>query len=150
MTPTRRRTVLAVPLAAAGARSAASQRLPVEDVATAERTILAGRTAIGEGIAVEVPQLSENGNAVDIAVRVDSPMTQADHVTAVHILSEKNPYPRVAAFALSPRAGRAEIATRIRLASTQTVTVLAETSTGRVHRAAREVIVLLGACVDGG
>ena len=50
----------------------------------------------------------------------------------------------------SPRAGRAEVATRIRLASTQTVLVLAETSGGRVHRASREVIVILGACVDGG
>jgi hypothetical protein len=28
--------------------------------------------------------------------------------------------------------------------------VLAETSRGQVHRAAREVIVILGACVDGG
>ena len=97
-----------------------------------------------------MPQLSENGNSVDVAVKVASPMTAADRVTAIHILAEKNPYPRVATFTLSPRAGRAEVATRIRLASTQTVLVLAETSAGRVHRASREVIVILGACVDGG
>ena len=147
---TARRTLLAMPLAAAGARGALAQAAPAEDAASAERAILAGRAPRAEGIAVEVARLSENGNSVDIAVKVESPMTAADHVTAIHILSEKNPVPRVATFALSPRAGRAEVATRIRLATTQTVTVLAETSTGTVHRAAREVIVILGACVDGG
>jgi len=56
----------------------------------------------------------------------------------------------VAAFHLGPRAGRVEVATRIRLAETQTILVLAETSRGIVHRGGREVIVILGACVDGG
>jgi sulfur-oxidizing protein SoxY len=150
MRRTPRRTLLAMPLAAAGASAAMAQRPPAEDFAAAERAILAGRAPRDDGIALEVPQLSENGNSVDIAVKVASLMTAADHVTAIHILSEKNPVPRVATFALSPRAGRAEVATRIRLATTQTVTVLAETSAGAVHRASREVIVILGACVDGG
>ncbi len=52
------------------------------------------RAPRADGIALEVPQLSENGNSVDIAVKVASPMTAADHVTAIHILSEKNPVPR--------------------------------------------------------
>jgi len=150
MTGPGRRAILAVPAALAGTHAAAAQQAPREDFAAAERAILAGRAPVAEGIAIEVPQLSENGNSVDVAVKVDSPMTAADRVTAIHILAEKNPYPRVATFTLSPRAGRAEVATRIRLASTQTVTVIAETSGGRVHRASREVIVILGACVDGG
>jgi sulfur-oxidizing protein SoxY len=57
---------------------------------------------------------------------------------------------RVARFDLSPRAGQAAVVTRIRLATTQTILVLAETSRGEVHRASQEVIVILGACVDGG
>jgi sulfur-oxidizing protein SoxY len=81
---------------------------------------------------------------------VDSPMTAADRVRAIHILSEKNPVPRVATFILSPRAGRARVATRIRLATSQQIVVLAETTAGRVHRAEAEVIVVLGACVEGG
>jgi sulfur-oxidizing protein SoxY len=97
-----------------------------------------------------MPPLSENGNSVDLSVRVESPMTAADHIAAIHILSERNPFPRVARFTLSPRGGRAEVATRIRLATTQTILVLAETSKGQVHRAGREVIVILGACVEGG
>ena len=144
-----RRSVLALPLAAA-ATEAAAQSAAEESFAAAERAILAGRTPIPGGIAIDMPPLSENGNAVDLSIRVDSPMTEDDHVAAIHILSERNPVPRVARFALSPRAGKAEVATRIRLATTQTILVLAETSKGQVHRAGREVIVVLGACVDGG
>ena len=141
----RRRVMLALPLATVATAAEAT-----DDFAGAERAILAGRAPDADGIAFDMPRLSENGNSVDVAVKVDSPMTAADHVTAIHILSEKNPVPRVATFTLTPRAGRAEVATRIRLATSQTILVLAETSTGRVHRAAREVIVVLGACVETG
>lgn len=138
-----RRSLLALPLVAGPA-------LAAETYEAAEQSILAGRLPAPTGITIEMPTLSENGNSVDIAIRVDSPNTRADHVTAIHILAEKNPIPRVASFTLGPRSGRAEVATRIRLATTQTILVLAETSRGQVHRAAREVIVILGACVDGG
>lgn len=137
-----RRTLLALPLA--------TPALATGTYEAAEQSILAGRAPRSAGIAIEMPTLSENGNSVDIAVRVESPNTRADHVTAIHILAEKNPIPLVASFTLGPRSGRAEVATRIRLATTQTILVLAETSQGQVHRAAREVIVILGACVDGG
>jgi sulfur-oxidizing protein SoxY len=140
----RRRALIALPALAA---------LPAhaeEDFGAATRAILAGRAPRDAGVALDMATLSENGNSVDIGIKVDSPMTAADHVTAIHILSEKNPVPRVATFALTPRAGRAEIATRIRLATTQQILVLAETSTGAVHRASREVIVILGACVETG
>lgn len=121
-----------------------------ESFEAAQRAILEGRTPRTEGVTIEMPALSENGNAVDITVRVDSPMTAADHVRVIHVLSQKNPAPRVASFHLTPRAGRAQVSTRIRLATTQQVVVLAETSTGALLRAEREVIVVLGACVDGG
>jgi len=131
-------------------RNGAAQPAARESFAEAERAILAGRTPISAGLALDMPPLSENGNSVDVAITVNSPMSAEDHVVRVHILAEKNPFPRVAAFHLGPRAGRAEVATRIRLAETQTILVLAETSRGIVHRGSREVIVILGACVDGG
>lgn len=140
----RRRSLLALPLIPLPALAQS------ESYAAAEAAILAGRAPLASGIAIEMPVLSENGNSVDIAIRVQSPNTAADHVKAIHILAEKNPIPRVASFMLGARSGRAEVATRIRLATTQTILVLAETSQGQVHRAEREVIVILGACVDGG
>jgi sulfur-oxidizing protein SoxY len=145
-----RRSLIALPIALAAPRLAAADTAHAEDYAAAERAILAGRTPVSGGIALDMATLSENGNSVDLGIKVESPMTAEDHVAAIHILAEKNPVPRVAEFRLSPRAGKAEVATRIRLSTTQTILVLAETSRGQVHRASREVIVILGACVDGG
>ena len=150
--------IVALPGIAAAPRAARAQpapatapvAAPTETFAEAERAILAGRTPVAGGITLDIPTLSENGNSVDLAVRVDSPVTAEDHVTAIHLLAEKNPYPRVATFALTPRAGRAEIATRIRLATSGSILALAETSRGTVYRASRDVIVVLGACVETG
>jgi sulfur-oxidizing protein SoxY len=114
------------------------------------RAIVAGRVARAGGIEIEMPALSENGNAVDLTVRVDSPMTADDHVRAIHMLSPRDPSALVASFRLTPRSGRAQVSTRIRLATTQRIVVLAETSAGALLSAEREVIVVLGACVDGG
>jgi len=140
----KRRSIIAASLAPIAVRAQPS------DFVVSENAILAGRAPREGGIEIEMPVLSENGNSVDSAIRVQSPMTAADHVTAIHILAEKNPIARVASFTLSPRAGRAEVSTRIRLANTQAILVLAETSQGQVHRASREVIVILGACVEPG
>jgi sulfur-oxidizing protein SoxY len=145
-----RRTAIAATAAAMLPVSARAQSASGESFAAAEQAILAGRSAVSTGISVDMPPLSENGNSVDLTIKVDSPMSADDHVSAIYVLSEKNPFPRVAAFHIGPRAGRAEVATRIRLSETQSIVVLAETSRGVVHRGAREVIVILGACVDGG
>lgn len=144
-----RRAALVAPVLAL-ARPAAGQSASGGSFEAAERAILAGRTPLTDGVVLEMPTLSENGNAVDLVIRVASPTTQDDHVTAIHVLAEKNPYPLVAVFTLTSRAGRAEVSTRIRLSTTQNVVALAETSRGLVRRASREVIVILGACVDGG
>lgn len=133
-----------------GAQGEGVTGLDGESFDAALRSILAGRIPRDAGVTLDLPPLSENGNAVELTVRIDSPMTAADHVRVIHVLSQKNPAPRVATFRLTPRSGRAEVSTRIRLATTQRVVVLAETSAGALLRAEREVIVVLGACVDGG
>ncbi|MCA0317140.1 MAG: hypothetical protein LCH88_03630 [Proteobacteria bacterium] len=144
-----RRTAIAAAAALLPWRAGA-QAASGETFAAAEQAILAGRVPVTAGISLDTPPLSENGNSVDLTIKVDSPMTADDHVSSIYVLSEKNPFPRVAAFHIGPRAGRAEVATRIRLSETQSIVVLAETSKGIVHRGTREVIVILGACVDGG
>lgn len=97
---------------------------------------------------LDVPPLVENGNTVAISVSVESPMTAASHVKAIHLFNEKNPQPNVASFHLGPRAGRAEVATRIRLADTQTLIAIAELSDGSFWQDSAEVIVTLAACVE--
>ena len=84
------------------------------------------RQVVGEApvkpgkVKLDLPPLVENGNTVAMSVAVDSPMTAKDHVKAIHVFTEKNPQPNVISVKLGPRAGKAEISTRIRLADTQT------------------------------
>ncbi|MGL4494923.1 MAG: thiosulfate oxidation carrier protein SoxY, partial [Beijerinckiaceae bacterium] len=62
--------------------------------------------------------------------------------------NEKNPQPNVATFHLSPRAGKAWVATRIRLATTQHLTAVAKLSDGRFFQDTKEVIVTIAACTE--
>src|SRR5207237_1710307 len=86
-------------------------------------------------VTLELPPLVENGNAVPLTVTVDSPMTEADHVRAIHIFNEKNPQPYVLTARLGPRAGRASLSTRIKLADAQRVVAVAAMSDGTLWRA---------------
>lgn len=100
-------------------------------------------------VKLEIPRLADNGNSVALKVSVASPMTDADHVRAIHLFSEKNPRPVIARFFLGPRAGRAEVTTRIRLNGTQRVVAVAELADGSFWSDVAEVAVTLSACVDG-
>lgn len=100
-------------------------------------------------VALEVAQLVDNGNAVPVTVRVDSPMSADDHVSAIAIFNEKNPQADVARFTLGPRAGKAEVATRIRLATSQKLTAIARLSDGSFWSHTVDVVVTLAACIEG-
>src|SRR5664279_3863093 len=90
-----------------------------------------GEAAVQPGkVRLEVPPLVENGNTVPLTVSVTSPMTAADHVKSIYIFNEKNPQPNVVAIHIGPRAGRARVSTRIRLADTQTIVAIARMSDG--------------------
>jgi len=101
-------------------------------------------------IRLEIPALVENGNSVDTRIVVESPMSEADHVRWIHLIAEKNPFPDMARFHLGPRAGRAEVATTLRFAASQTVTAVAALSDGRFVMADADIVVTLSACIDGG
>ena len=96
-----------------------------------------------------MPPLIENGNTVPLTVTVESPMTAADHVKAIHVFNEKNPQPNVVSVHLGPRAGKASISTRIRLANSQKVIAVAELSDGSFWSDEAEVVVTLAACLEG-
>ena len=77
-------------------------------------------------------------------------MTAADHVKAIHVLTEKNPLPDVVSVHLGPRAGRASVSTRVRLADTQTVLAIAQMSDGSFWSDSADVVVTLSACLEEG
>ena len=99
-------------------------------------------------VAIDLPPLVENGNTVPFTVKVDSPMSARDYVRAIHVFNEKNPQPNIASFELGPRAGRAAVATRIRLADSQTVVALAQMSDGSWWSGTAHVIVTIAACTE--
>jgi sulfur-oxidizing protein SoxY len=108
-----------------------------------------GEAPVKQGkVKLEVPPLVENGNTVALAIEVDSPMTQANHVKAIHVFNELNPQPNVISVKIGPRAGRARISTRFRLADTQTVVAIAEMSDGTFWEAKADVVVTLQACLE--
>lgn len=99
-------------------------------------------------VRLDAPALVENGNAVPLTVSVESPMTEKDHVKAIHIVNEKNPQPHVISVRLGPRAGRATLSTRIKLKDSQQLIAIAETSDGSFWSGTADVIVTLAACVE--
>ena len=115
---------------------------------TAIRRVV-GEAEIRKGkVTLDLPPLVENGNTVPMTVTVDSPMTAKDHVKAIHVFNEKNPQANVISVKLGARAGKAELATRIRLAGTQKLTAIAEMSDGSCWSDTQEVIITLAACLE--
>lgn len=94
----------------------------------------------------ELPEIAENGNTVPFTISVDSPMTEQDHVKALHVISTGNPQPNVATFRFTLQSGKASVASRMRLAQTQDVIGLAELGDGKFLMTRRPVKVTIGGC----
>ena len=110
---------------------------------------LVGSAQINPGkVKLGVPPLVENGHLVPLTVRVESPMTEADHVKAIHVFTDKNPLPEVISFYLGPRAGRASLSTRVRLADSEYVVAIAELSDGSFWSDRVHVVVTTAACLE--
>lgn len=152
--PTRRGVLRAAGALAVGAAGAGAMAMARPATATPAAMRAAIRAVVGGGrvnsgkVKLDIPPLVENGNTVACAVAVDSPMTPADHVRAIHVFNEKNPQPNVISVHLGPRAGRASVSTRIRLADTQTVVAIAELSDGSFWSDSVDVVITLGACLE--
>ena len=81
-----------------------------------------------------------------LAVTVDAPMAADNYVSEVLVVAEGNPNPRVALFRFSPMSGKAVAITRIRLAATQNIIVVAKTSGGQFFTGQKLVKVTIGGC----
>lgn len=146
----RRRFLLTSTALAGGllcARFAMAQENPRR--ATLLRELTGGAPVNAGRVTVDTPPLADNGHSVAVRVLVDSPMTAQDHVRRITLLAERNPRPIVASFMLGPHSGRAEIATRIRLADIQDVLALAQFSDGSWWMGGAHVVVTELACLEG-
>ena len=136
--------LLALPFAAPW--PARAQSAPVDALV---RKVTGGAPVRRGRVNLEIPVLAENGNSVSLKVSVDSPMSASDFVKSIHLYAEKNPRPNIANFYLNPRAGRAQISTRVRLAGTQRVLAVAALSDGSFWSGTADVSVTNSSCYDG-
>ena len=108
-----------------------------------------GGAKVQEGrVKLEISPLVENGNTVPVLVSVEG--VDAGTVRRIALFTERNPQPEVAIFQLGPLVGRAQVATRMRLATSQTIVALAQLTDGSVWQQRVDVVVTLAACVEGG
>lgn len=157
MTSRREFLVVACGVIGATAATAAEAQLPPNIEAQrkaalqgAVRKVVGGAQVRRGKVKLDLPPLIENGNSVPLTVTVDSAMTPADYVKAIHVFAEKNPQPYVINAHLGPRAGRARIATRARIADTGTVVAIAQMSDGSFWSDSIDVVVTLAACLEDG
>jgi sulfur-oxidizing protein SoxY len=140
-----RRDILLCALAAVAVGPAAATPA---SMASAMEAFARGAPVRPGRVALTVPALVENGNAVPLTIEIDSPMTEGDHVKRIAVFNERNPQPNVATFELGPRAGRARISTRIRLGDSQRIAAIAEMRDGSLWSGTADLFVTLPACIE--
>lgn len=146
---TQRRQILKAGWAAGLAVLACQPARATPEAMQAAIAAFTGGAAVREGrVKLEVSPLVENGNTVPVTVSV--PGADAATVRRLALFTERNPQPDVAVFTLGPLAGRAQVSTRMRLATSQTIVALAQMADGSVWQAGVDVVVTLAACVEGG
>lgn len=149
MTGLSRRRALAVGAGGAAAALIADRLPAIAAVKDAEADIAkftGGKAAETGRISIDLPEIAENGNTVPLAITVESPMTAESHVTDILVVADGNPRPGVATFHFTPLSGSAEATTRIRLATTQNIIVVAKTSDGKILTGQKLVKVTIGGC----
>jgi len=146
----KRRAFLRISTISLAASAIGARAQEVQDITPLVQAITGGAKAEEGGIEIGLPPIAENGHSVPLTVNAASPMTESDHVREIHVIAERNPRPAVATFHLGPWSGRAQVSTRMRLAGTQKVTVVAVLSGDRFRIARKEVVVESAACLDEG
>lgn len=148
--PLRRRAVLAgVALVAAAMtpwRARAQVALPPGTHMQVLARLVGGRTAKPGRVRVLLADVVDNGNSAPLTVSVESPMTDKDRCTAIHVVTDGNPNPEVFSVRFGPSVAKAEVQTRIRLARSQQVIAYAEMNDGSVWSGRVQTVVTIGGC----
>ena len=144
----RRRQVLAAGAGLAAAVLVRPVAATPDELAAAIAAFAGGAPVRPGKVKLAVAALVDNGNTVPVTVSVDSPMTPADHVAAIALFNERNPQRDVVRATFGPASGRAQLDTRIRLATSQRLVALARFSDGSQWSAQVDVVVTLAACIE--
>jgi sulfur-oxidizing protein SoxY len=135
-------------IAAAGVWALPAAHATPEAMQAAINTFTGGSPVRDGRVVLDISPLVENGNTVPVTVSV--PGAAPETVRRLALFTERNPQPEVAVFTLGPLAGRASVATRMRLATSQTIVAMAQLADGSCWQQRVQVVVTLAACVEGG
>ena len=117
-----------------------------------KESFFAGKTiAPGPFIKLEGPRRAESGAQVPITLTVDQPSNPADAIQKVFLIVDANPIQLAATYHFTPRNGKAQIGTRIRMETDSFLHAVGETADGRLFMTAIEIRAA-GGCggpVDG-
>ena len=144
MRPTRRHLLLATGIALLPAPARGTQ----SEVAAAIRALTGGAPLRPGRVKLDLPLLVENGNTVAMTVAVADPLPAAERVLSLHVFAEGNPLPNVINAYFGPRSGAPRLATRIRLATSQSVIAVASCADGTFWTDSVELMVTLAACIE--
>lgn len=120
--------------------------VPTTQFQDALQKIVGSGTPIEGRLVLELPEDAENGNIVPYKISAESPMTEADYIQRIHLLSTQNPQATVATFHFTTLSGKAAVSGRMRLAKTQEVVAVALTSDNALLIARQVVAVGIGGC----
>ena len=90
-------------------------------------------------VAIEAPDIAENGRNVPVEVRVQLPAA-----TSVTLLSDTNPYPLLARAHFTPEV-EPKVSLRVKMGASGNLIAIAEAD-GKLYRATRPVKVTAGGC----
>ena len=144
-----RRTVLAA--AIVGGAGLASSALAATTEADAD-AIEEGRRITGKDVTLSLrlhlamPSHFPNGYIVPLTLRIDSEMSDTDHVRKVEVLAPRNPINPVATFYFVPGHSEPVVSTRIRLSEPQDVLAIAEMNDGALLMTRAFVEVATNGC----
>jgi len=144
----RRRTLLALAALFPFTRAFAQANAHVSTTDPLVFSFTKGASVMPGKVRLDLPKIADNGFSVPMTVAVDSPMTEREHVKTIVLLADKNPVRDICWFYLGPRAGKAEVSSRIRLNGTQRVVAIAQLSDGTFWSAARDIEVREAACTE--
>ncbi|MFN0041449.1 MAG: thiosulfate oxidation carrier protein SoxY [Burkholderiales bacterium] len=103
------------------------------------RALNGDEPASGADIAIDAPEIAENGAVVPVTVSASLP-----GVSMIAILIEKNPNLLAASFTI-PEGTLADVQTRVKMAQTSNVYALVKTG-GKFVYAVKEIKITLGGC----
>jgi sulfur-oxidizing protein SoxY len=129
--------LLAKPLSVLAAWN--EQAFGAKTAADALKTIGAASPAPSNDIAIEAPQIAENGAVVPIEISSNIPGT-----TSIAVLIEKNPFPLAGRFDFKADA-LPFVKLNVKMGETSDVRVVAEAG-GKHYSASREIKVTIGGC----